>query len=94
MLLQGMKSALSKGGVAVATALSIVMAAATAFAAEVQGTVQTVDPQSGTLVLEDGSTFTIGEELAIDNLAPGDQIVVSYEEQGGQMVVNDITKAQ
>lgn len=70
-------------------ALAFVFSAGIASADEAAGKITAVDSQ--TLVLEDGTTFTIGEGVSTEGLEPGTEVTVSYEEQDGQMVVTDVT---
>jgi len=72
-------------------AIAFLFSAAVANAEEANGTVATVDSQN--LVLDDGTTFTIGEGVMIENLQPGTEVTVSYEEQDGQMVATEVAPA-
>ena len=72
-------------------ALAFVFSAATAFADEAAGKVAAVDAQ--TLILEDGTTFTIGEGVSVEGLEPGTEVTVSYEEMDGQMVIKEVAPA-
>ncbi|MDX1423659.1 MAG: DUF1344 domain-containing protein [Kiloniellales bacterium] len=72
-------------------ALAFVLSAGTAFADEAAGKISAVDSQ--TLVLEDGTTFTIGEGVSTEGLEPGTEVTVSYEEQDGQMVITEVAPA-
>lgn len=69
-------------------ALAFMFSAATAFAEEAAGKVASVD--AGTLILEDGQTFTISEGVSTEGLEPGTEVTVSYEEQDGQMVATEV----
>jgi Cu/Ag efflux protein CusF len=70
-------------------ALAFMFSAGIATADEAAGKITAVDAQ--TLVLEDGTTFTIGEGVSTEGLEPGTEVTVSYEEKDGQMVVTDVT---
>ena len=72
-------------------AAAFVLSAATAFADEAAGKIAAVD--SSTLILEDGTTYTIGEGVSVDGLEPGTEVTVSYEEKDGQMVIMEVTPA-
>ena len=72
-------------------AMAFVLSAATAFADEAAGKITAVD--SETLVLEDGTTFTIGEGVSVEGLEPGTEVTVSYEEMDGQMVIKEVAPA-
>jgi Protein of unknown function (DUF1344) len=79
---------------AVLSVLSILGTAGVALAEEAMGKVQAVDPASRTLTLEDGSSFILGEAVAIDTLQPGTDVTVSYEEKDGQKTATQVTPAQ
>ena len=79
---------------AVLSVLSILGTAGVALAEEAMGKVQAVDPATRTLTLEDGSSFILGEAVAIDTLQPGTDVTVSYEEADGQKTATQVTPAQ
>jgi uncharacterized protein DUF1344 len=79
---------------AVLSVLSILGTAGVALAEEAMGKVQAVDPATRTLTLEDGSSFILGEAVAIDTLQPGTDVTVSYEEKDGQKTATQVTPAQ
>ncbi len=76
------------------TAVAFLSFAGFAQADEASGKVQSVDPAAGTLMLEDGTTFTVAEGVAIDALQPGQEVTVSYEEADGQKKAMSIAPAQ
>ena len=49
-----------------------------ALAGEVSGTVAQVDPDARTLILESGEAFTLAEDVALEEISPGLQVVVTY----------------
>jgi len=69
-------------------ALAFAFSIATAYADEAAGKVASVDAQ--TLILEDGTTFTISEGVSVEGLEPGTEVTVSFEEQDGQMVATEV----
>ena len=69
-------------------ALAFALSASIAYADDAVGKIAAVDSQ--TLVLEDGTTFTIGEGVSTEGLEPGTEVTVSYEEQDGQMVITEV----
>ena len=72
-------------------AFAFVFAAAIAQADETAGTVAAADMY--TLVLEDGTTFTLAEGLSLEGLEPGTEVTVSYEEQDGKLVATEVAPA-
>ncbi len=69
-------------------ALAFVFSVAFAQADEATGKVAAAD--SSTLILEDGTTFTIGEGVSMEGLEPGTEVTVSYEEQDGQLIATEV----
>ena len=51
-----------------------------AFAGEVQGVVAQVDPDARMLMLESGETFALAEDISVEGLEPGTQVVVTFED--------------
>lgn len=78
----------------VATALALLGMAGAASADEASGTIQSVDPDARTIVLEDGSTFTVGEAVDLESLSPGTEVTVSYEEQDGTKTATEVAPAE
>ena len=49
-----------------------------ALAGEISGTVAQVDPDTRTMVLESGEAFTLAADVAVEEIQPGAQVVVTY----------------
>ena len=79
---------------AVLSVLSILGSAGAALAEEAMGKIQAVDPATRTLTLEDGSSYILGEAVAIDSLQPGSDVTVSFEEKDGQKTATEVKPAQ
>ena len=60
-----------------AAALALITAA---YAAEMTGVVVQVDPDARTIVLESGETFSIMDGVALEEIQPGTQVVVTYDD--------------
>ena len=71
-------------------AVAFLFSVAVANADEAAGKVAAVDPASGSLILEDGTTFTIAEGVSMDGLEPGTEVTVSFEEQDGQLIATEV----
>lgn len=76
--------------VALLAGVAFSVSAASAMAEEAAGTIAAVDQTTGTVVLEDGTAFAIGEGLSMDGLVPGTEVTVSYEDEGGILVAKEI----
>ena len=74
-------------------ALAFAFTISMAHADQTAGKIAAVDQSTGTLVLEDGTTFLVAEGLPMDTLQPGAQVTVVFEEQGGQLVATEIAPA-
>lgn len=61
-----------------------------AWAADVSGKIQTVNPGERMITLEDGTKLWIAEGLSIDNLKEGAKVKAAYEERDGKNVVTTI----
>ncbi len=64
-----------------AAALLSLMGAASA--AEVEGTVQTIDPTTRMVTLDTGESFTAPEDATLDDIAPGDKVKVTLDDSSG-----------
>lgn len=66
-----------------ATAAASLAFIGVAYAATMEGVVQSVDPQTRTVTLEDGKIFVAPEGAAIDALAAGTKIKVTVDDTTG-----------
>ena len=74
----------------VATAIGILALAGGALAEEASGMVKSMNPETRTITLDDGNTYTVAEGVVIENLKPGSEVKVSYEEMEGKKVIKDV----
>lgn len=65
------------------TAVASLALLGTAFAATVEGVVQSVDPSTRMVTLEDGKSFVAPEATAIDTLTAGTKIKVTVDDSSG-----------
>jgi Cu/Ag efflux protein CusF len=79
-----------KYATALLSAIVLTLSAGFALAAEDTGKVKAVDPPSRTLTLDNGTQFRVTENVMIELLKPGQEVTVSYEEQDGQRIANDV----
>jgi len=70
-------------GLAVAVVLALSMAA---WAGELEGKIQKVDPADRMFVLEDGTKVWVAEGVPMDKLKEGATIKASYEERDGKKI--------
>ena len=73
--------------------IAVLSLSGAALAEESSGKIEAMDPQSRTIILDDGNTYTVSQDVALESLRPGSEVTVSFEEQGGQKVVTEIEPA-
>ncbi|WP_378949565.1 DUF1344 domain-containing protein [Mesorhizobium sp. ANAO-SY3R2] len=61
----------------------------TAYAADVEGTVQAVDPATKSITLEDGKTYVVPESISIEGLAAGAKVKVTVDDTTGAVTAVD-----
>lgn len=71
----------------IALALMLVAAVGSAWAGEIEGKIQKVEPSDRMLVLEDGTQLWLAEGLSIETLKEGTTVKASYEERDGKNIV-------
>ncbi len=57
-----------------------------AWAAEMEGKIQTVDTSDRTLVLDNGMRVTVADGVVIEGLREGNEVKVTFEERDGKNV--------
>lgn len=74
-----------------AVTLSLVLALALgAWADEMQGKIQNVDPAERAIVLDDGTQVWVAEGVSMDNVKEGASVKVTYEERDGKKVATSL----
>ena len=73
-----------------ATAVASLAFLGAAFAATVDGVVQSVDPTTRTITLEDGKTFLAPEGTEIDKLTAGTKIKVTVDDSSGAVTAVEV----
>jgi hypothetical protein len=76
------------------TALGFLGYAGLADAAEASGKVMAVDNATRTIVLEDGTAFTVPDSIPIDGLKPGAMVKIAYDVNGDKNVATDVAQTQ
>lgn len=67
----------------IATTIASLAFIGAAYAGTVEGIVQSVDPATRTITLEDGKSFVAPEGVAIDTLAVGAKVNVTVDDSSG-----------
>jgi hypothetical protein len=57
---------------------------------EAEGKIESIDPEAGTLTLDTGEEFTIGEGVSTEGLEEGQDVSVGYDERGGEKEAGSI----
>lgn len=66
------------------------MFAATAFAAQTEGKIMTVDRDKLTITLENGKSFKLPGEFDVEALQEGMEVILAYEKIGEQNQITDM----
>lgn len=74
----------------IAVALLLVLSVAGAWAGEIQGKIQKVEPTDRMFILEDGTQLWVSEGLSLDILKEGVSVKANYEERDGKKVVTGL----
>lgn len=74
-----------------AAALALTLLAAPAFAADTEGTIESIDTDKMTITLDDGQTYKLPQEMDISGIEQGMDVVLAYREaNGGQRQITDM----
>jgi len=77
----------------IAGAIALLIASTvSSFAVEGTGRISEIDTRNGTLVLLDGSRFSLAEPSVGIGFIPGDEVTFGYRADGGEAVVYGMTK--
>ena len=79
---------------AAAAAAALFVSAGSAFAEDASGAIESVDPATGIIILDDGQTYTVAEGVSVEGLQPGDLVTVSFEVQGDKNMVTAVIKSE
>lgn len=76
-----------------AVAAVFVMSGA-ALAAEAEGQVRSIDKEKSTITLDNGKSYKLPGEFDVDNIKPGMEILLAYDEVGGENLITDMELSQ
>ena len=76
------------------SALAMLGLVSVASAAESTGTIQSFEPASRTVTLDDGNTYVVHAALPLDGLEQGKEVKVTFVEQDGQKIITGIRPAE
>jgi Protein of unknown function (DUF1344) len=73
--------------IAVAAAIAL---GSPALAQEMSVTIKSYNSSARTIVVEDGTTYILGEGVTVRELKPGSKVKLMIEEKGGKRVVTKV----
>ena len=74
----------------IGTMIATLMLSGAAYAAEVAGQIKKVDIDHLTITLDNGKSYKLPGELDVSTLKEGMEIVLAYDEVGGENVITDM----
>jgi hypothetical protein len=69
---------------------AILMISATAFAAQVEGHIKSIDRDGLTITLDDGKSYKLPGEFDLDSIKEGMDVLLAYDEIGGVAQITDM----
>ena len=76
------------------SALSLICGVAAASADEIAGRVAAIDQDAQTITLENGMSFVVNENVSIENLKQGDEVLVTFEKEEGENVATGVERSE
>ena len=64
-----------------------------AWAADVTGVIKSINANTHEIVLDDGKTYTVPQNMKLTDFKAGDKVMVSAEVQNGKNVASKVEKA-
>lgn len=76
---------------ALALSVALLSASFSAFAADTEGKITSVDPDNMTITLSDGTTYKLPSEMDTSGLESGDEVVIAYQvDSSGNRQITDL----
>lgn len=82
------------GAAAAFMMISGMMISGAAFAAEAEGQIKAIDKEKLTITLDDGKSYKLPGEFDVDALKEGMDILLAYDEVGGENLITDMELSQ
>jgi Cu/Ag efflux protein CusF len=67
---------------------------AAAFAAEAEGHIKKIDSDNFTITLDNGKSYKLPGEFDVSSLKEGMEIVIAYDQVGGENLITDMTLSE
>jgi Cu/Ag efflux protein CusF len=61
-----------------------------AFAAEAEGQIQKIDTENLTITLDNGKSYKLPGEFDVSSLKEGMEILIAYDQVGGENLITDM----
>jgi Cu/Ag efflux protein CusF len=61
-----------------------------AFAAEAEGKIKSINVDDQTITLDDGKSYKLPGEFDMDSIKTGMEVLLAYDEIGGQNLITDM----
>jgi Cu/Ag efflux protein CusF len=78
---------------AAATAVALLAGISLANAAEVTGTIKSIDVTTGTITLENGKGYKLPASIKAAGWKVGEKVKVTFDDKNGQIIVTAVAKA-
>ena len=77
--------------VAILTTLAL---SGAAFAAEAEGHIKKIDTDNQTITLDNGKSYKLPGEFDVSSLKEGMEIVIAYDQVGGENLITDMNLSE
>lgn len=69
---------------------ALLMVSSAAFAAEAEGQIQAIDRDNLTITLDNGESYKLPGEFDVEAIKEGMEILLAYDEIGGENLITDM----
>lgn len=69
---------------------ALALSAVAAFAAQAEGTIQSIDKETMIITLDDGKSYRLPGEFDMSAISEGMEILVAYDKVGDQNLITDM----
>lgn len=74
----------------IASLAALLLSSAATLAADTDGTIRSIDRENLTITLADGEKFKLPGEFDVTVLEEGMDVVIAYDEVGGEKLITDM----
>jgi hypothetical protein len=69
---------------------ALALSVATAFAAEAEGQIKSIDSDKMTITLDNGKSYKLPGEFDVSAIKEGMEVLLAYDEIGGENLITDM----